>query len=100
MSSKDQIKEFILSDLVKDKNFTELADSDPLIETGIIDSLGIMKLIGFLEDNLNIQVSDKSIRCSQRVWAAKLRTHSNCPLLEPPLMKARKKALRTTQQHE
>ncbi len=61
MSSKDQIKEFILSDLVKDKNFTELADSDPLIETGIIDSLGIMKLIGFLEDNLNIQVSDNEL---------------------------------------
>ena len=61
MDSKAQIKDFILNELVKDKEHAELADSDPLIETGIIDSLGIMKLIGFLEDNLNIQVADNEL---------------------------------------
>lgn len=61
MDSKAQIKEFILTELVKDKEHADLADADPLIETGIIDSLGIMKLIGFLEDNLSIQVADNEL---------------------------------------
>jgi acyl carrier protein len=61
MNIKESIKDFILSELVSDKQHGNLADSDQLIESGIIDSLGIMKLIGFLEDNLSIQIDDMEL---------------------------------------
>jgi acyl carrier protein len=55
------IKHYIQSELVKDKKHAALSDGDPLIESGIIDSLGIMKLIGFLEDKVSIQISDEEL---------------------------------------
>jgi acyl carrier protein len=46
---------------VKDKKQAALGDTDPLIDSGIIDSLGIMKLIGFLEDKMAIQITDEEL---------------------------------------
>lgn len=61
MQIKSMIKQFILDELVQDEQYSNLADDDPLIETGIIDSLGIMKLIGFLETKLSIKVDDTEL---------------------------------------
>ena len=61
MEPKEQIRQFILTELVNDKAYADIADSDSLLESGIVDSLGIMKLIGFLEDNLNVQVNDDEL---------------------------------------
>lgn len=57
----DRIREFILSELVQDKSITSLSESESLIESGIIDSLGIQKLLAFLEENLSIQITDDDI---------------------------------------
>jgi acyl carrier protein len=59
--TKTMIRQYILAELIKDKAQANLKDSDSLIESGIVDSLGIMKLIGFLEDRVNIQVSDDEL---------------------------------------
>jgi acyl carrier protein len=61
MEPKEQIRQFILTELVNDKAHADIADSDSLLESGIVDSLGIMKLIGFLEDNLSVQVNDDEL---------------------------------------
>jgi len=61
VETKDLIKHYIQSELVKDKKQSNLSDTDPLIESGIIDSLGIMKLIGFLEDKISISISDEEL---------------------------------------
>ncbi len=61
MNVKESIKNYVLSELVSDKQHSNLSDTDQLIETGIIDSLGIMKLIGFLEDNLSVQIDDMEL---------------------------------------
>ncbi len=61
MSVKESIKEYIVNELVVDKQYDSLSDSDQLIESGIIDSLGIMKLIGFIEDNLSVQIDDMEL---------------------------------------
>jgi len=55
------IKHYIQTELVKDKKQANLSDSDSLIDSGIIDSLGIMKLIGFLEDKVSIQITDDEL---------------------------------------
>ena len=61
METKQMIRDYILNELVQDKQHADLSDSDQLIENGVIDSLGIIKLIGFLEDNLSIQVGDDEL---------------------------------------
>ncbi len=61
MNVKESIKNYILSELVSDKENSSLSETDQLIESGIIDSLGIMKLIGFLEDNLSVQIDDMEL---------------------------------------
>ncbi|MDN5205424.1 acyl carrier protein [Fulvivirgaceae bacterium BMA10] len=61
MEIRESIKNYIQTELVNDKQYSNLSDSDQLIETGIIDSLGIMKLIGFLEDNLSVQIDDTEL---------------------------------------
>jgi len=61
VDTNELIKQYIQSELVKDKKQSTLSDTDPLIESGIIDSLGIMKLIGFLEDKVSIQITDEEL---------------------------------------
>ena len=40
----------------------ELRDDTALIESGIVDSLGIMKLLQYLEDSFSIRISDDELR--------------------------------------
>lgn len=61
MNSKELIKEFILLELINDPNIKNLEDTDPLIEAGIINSLGMMKLIVFLEEKFSIQLTDEEL---------------------------------------
>lgn len=58
---KDQLREFILENLAHPKGVTSFTDDEPLMETGVIDSLGIFRLVSFLEDELGVRVSDEEI---------------------------------------
>lgn len=61
MANKQIIRNFIQSELVKNQALPSLKDDDNLIETGTIDSLGIMKLITYLEDTFSIRISDDEL---------------------------------------
>ena len=57
MDTSGRIREFII------KNFyvpdpAELTDDASLLDRGIIDSTGVMELIGFLEDTFGFKVED------------------------------------------
>jgi len=57
MDAKAQIRAFIT------KNFyvpdgTTIADDASLLEHGVIDSTGVLEVIGFLEDNFHVTVED------------------------------------------
>ena len=56
MSTNEKIKQFIINELITDGSGTQLTDETLLIDSGIVDSLGIMSLIGFLEENFSIQI--------------------------------------------
>jgi acyl carrier protein len=58
----DKIRTFILTDLRADLNITHLADDEPLIESGIIDSLGILKILAFLEESLGLDLASDEVR--------------------------------------
>ena len=56
----EQIKEFISKELANDENI-QLKDNEHLIESGMIDSLGIMKLILYLEETYKLSIGANDI---------------------------------------
>lgn len=54
------IRDYILREFLPGENKDELSDSTPLITGGILDSIGTLKLLTFLETEfkLHLQASD------------------------------------------
>jgi acyl carrier protein len=61
MQDDTKLIEFIKTDLARGKVTGSLGSSDDLIESEILDSLGIMKLILFLENNYAVKISDDDL---------------------------------------
>ncbi len=61
MSTKDTIREFIKRDILSDARETSIKDDDQLIEMGIIDSMGIMTLLVFLEEKYDLRISAEDL---------------------------------------
>lgn len=57
----ETIKNFIETEMVNQKSPTTLSASDSLIEKGIIDSLGVQILIGYLERQFGVHIADTEI---------------------------------------
>ena len=56
MTRRQQIKQFILGNFLFTDDDNALADDTSLIQQGIVDSTGILELIGFIEETWSIQV--------------------------------------------
>ena len=54
MNQLDIIKEFLIKHIIPDTDKIDIDYEDLLIETGIIDSLGIIKVVTFLSDEFKI----------------------------------------------
>lgn len=50
-----KIKAYILSDIASDTNLS-ISEDDDLLSSGIIDSLGIMKLVAFIENEAAVKI--------------------------------------------
>ena len=61
MINEQSINQFIQSELVSDRTEDNLSNTDNLIESGILDSLGIIKLITYLEESYSIKVTDEEL---------------------------------------
>jgi acyl carrier protein len=61
MEINSLLKQFIESKLVSNKAYKNLSESDPLLTTGIIDSLGIVKLLTFIKDQFSVTIADEDI---------------------------------------
>jgi len=62
-SRKEQVRQFIIEVLAKGRGALAptIADSDNLIEEGIVDSLGITRLVDYLEITYSIKIPDEDI---------------------------------------
>ena len=58
---KDTIRRFVLEDLAAGAGLDRVSDSESLVSNGLIDSLGIFRLVAFLEDNFAIRIGDEEI---------------------------------------
>jgi acyl carrier protein len=52
---------FVSKELSADLDSRDLDDNEDLLEGGIIDSLGIMKLLAFIEEEFSIRVIDQEL---------------------------------------
>lgn len=57
MKTEDAIKEYILREFLPGEDPDELTAATPLVSTGILDSLAVLKLVTFLEDRFGIAVA-------------------------------------------
>ncbi len=57
-----ELKEFIISELYEGiQNDVDIKEDDNLLVQGIIDSSGIMKLVEFMENQYNINITNEDI---------------------------------------
>jgi acyl carrier protein len=61
MSIKGTVKQFIVSEIMNNKGLTEIEDDLSLIDEGIIDSLGILSLLTFIEKTYSLKISEADL---------------------------------------
>jgi acyl carrier protein len=61
MNTNDIIHKFISTELLQGTGETTLGDDDQLIQSGIIDSLGIMTMLSFLEEEFTLQIPGEDL---------------------------------------
>ena len=59
----DRVKGFIVSELMFEDNAATLTDDTPLLD-GVIDSLGLMQMISFIEEEFDVAIDDAEVTAS------------------------------------
>jgi acyl carrier protein len=55
------IIKYIQSNLLNGKGEIELSPEDDLLGSGVLDSMGVMRLVGFVEETFNIKIPPEDI---------------------------------------
>ena len=61
MNIEDTIKKFILENFIIDGNVDQLDLDQSFLESGIIDSTGILELVSFIEEQYSITLEDEEL---------------------------------------
>ena len=61
MQILEKLEKIFFTEIAVDLGKKSLVPDEDLLEQGILDSIGIMKLIVFIEGNFGIQVEDEEI---------------------------------------
>jgi len=56
-----EIREFVISNFLFGQPGSGLLDDQSFLETGIIDSTGVLELVAFLEQRYGISVADREL---------------------------------------
>ncbi|MGA8763739.1 MAG: acyl carrier protein [Candidatus Sulfotelmatobacter sp.] len=60
-SARQLVRDFVMES-AQTKGVLTVSDEESLVENGVVDSLEFFRLVGFLEDNLEIVVDDKDVQ--------------------------------------
>lgn len=60
MDREAALMEFVGEELLRGRK-SDLSPDEDLLSTGIIDSLGILRLVSFIEERFGIQVPDEDV---------------------------------------
>lgn len=58
---KEQVRQYILKNFLFSNDATALQDDASLIQSGVIDSVGVLELIMFLEEQLHVEVVEQEM---------------------------------------
>ncbi len=61
MTTADALREFVGSTLVKGRPSVQLTDELSLIESGVLDSVGIVQLVTFIEERFRVRVPEGEV---------------------------------------
>lgn len=61
MDMKDQIRGFIAENFLFSNNGFDLDDDESFLEAGVVDSLGVLELVTFVEEKFDVPVADDEI---------------------------------------
>jgi acyl carrier protein len=59
--ARRKLRRYVLENFLFTQDEGALADKDSFLETGIVDSTGIMEVIFFLEDEFSMNVTDEEM---------------------------------------
>ncbi len=60
MDNQDILMDYIRTEILKGRN-DEISPDDNLLDSGVLDSLGILQLVAFIDDRLGIQIPDEDV---------------------------------------
>jgi len=58
MGIEDRVRQFITEELAAGVGGAELTSEFPLIDRGVVDSLGILRIMSFVEETYGVEVSE------------------------------------------
>jgi len=58
MSIRDSLRAYVLENCLFTDDGSKLNDADSFLETGVLDSTGILEIILFVEESFGIEVAD------------------------------------------
>jgi acyl carrier protein len=61
MNTQVRIERFLLDELLAGSGRESVGADEPLVSTGVIDSLGMLRLITFLEEELGTKIADGDV---------------------------------------
>jgi acyl carrier protein len=61
MNTTEKLRDFIVDHLRWDGASSQLTDDYPLLDNGVIDSLGIFEIVQFLEDECSVEIADDEL---------------------------------------
>lgn len=56
-----EIRHFVVSNFLFGQDGESLADNQSFLENGVIDSTGVLELVGFLEQRFGLEVGDREL---------------------------------------
>lgn len=59
---KEKLRTFIMKELNPDRDLEGLDDDEPLLDSEIIDSLGILRIMAFLDEEFGIDLAADQIK--------------------------------------
>ena len=60
-ATEKNIVDFLVTDLLYDKDLAKLEPTDSLIDGGLLDSLGIMRVVTFCEETFGVEFTDVEV---------------------------------------
>jgi acyl carrier protein len=61
MEISDELRQFVTENFLFSQTDGALGNDDSFLEKGIIDSTGVLELIGFLQDHYGIEIADQDL---------------------------------------